>query len=67
MKFTTNILYVFAAAASLALSSCKDPKPEEKTTDMDMTSDPVEPQKPANSVKDTTEKPVINPDTIMGP
>ncbi|MEL1243128.1 hypothetical protein AAEO56_02545 [Flavobacterium sp. DGU11] len=62
---STNTLYVFAAAAALALSSCKDSKPEGNTTDMDMTSDSVKSEKSdMGSTKDTT---AINPDTIMGP
>ena len=66
MKFTTNTLYVFAAAASLALCSCKDSKPE-STTDTDMTSEPVEADNSKTTATDTLEKPTINPDTIMGP
>ncbi|AWH85448.1 hypothetical protein HYN59_10115 [Flavobacterium album] len=67
MRSTTNTLYMFAAAAALALSSCKDKdmKQEGTTTDMDITSDTV---KPASSdavpAEDST---AINPDTIMGP
>ncbi len=62
-----NTLLIFAAAASMALASCKE-KTEETTTETNMTTETTGPADTMDRDVDTSDSTTtVNPDTIMGP